>query len=79
MEVGEFAFHYRKPAFSRVSVRCRLCRKAAETIQHIVERCKMQAGTEYTDWHIQVTPQKVMENKRPKIPEDFQIQTARQV
>uniref|UniRef100_A0A8C4WGB1 Reverse transcriptase domain-containing protein n=1 Tax=Gopherus evgoodei TaxID=1825980 RepID=A0A8C4WGB1_9SAUR len=34
--------------------RCRLCREASETVQHIVAGCKMQAGTAYTERHNQV-------------------------
>ncbi|KAM6449746.1 uncharacterized protein PHA67_017094 [Liasis olivaceus] len=39
---------------SRQGPRCRLCREASETVQHIMAGCKMQARTAYTEWHNQV-------------------------
>ena len=39
---------------TRQDPRCRLCKDASETVQHIVAGCKMQAGTAYTERHNQV-------------------------
>ncbi|CAK6977960.1 zinc-binding domain-containing protein%2C partial [Scomber scombrus] len=39
---------------SRQDPRCRLCKDAPETVQHIVAGCKMQSGTVYKEpsvWH----------------------------
>ena len=79
---------------TRQDPRCRLCKDASETVQHIVAGCKMQAGTAYTERHNQVAglvyrnicsqyglepPQKVVEYKRAKLLWDFLIQTNRKV
>ncbi|XP_067930912.1 uncharacterized protein [Watersipora subatra] len=34
--------------------RCRLCKDAPKTLQHIVNGCKQLAGSTYTKWHIHV-------------------------
>ncbi|XP_078022977.1 uncharacterized protein LOC144462717 [Epinephelus lanceolatus] len=39
---------------SRSDQRCRLCKDAPETVQHIVAGCKMQAGSAYMERHNQV-------------------------
>ena len=39
---------------TRQDPRCRLCKEASETVQHIVAGCKMQAETAYTERHNQV-------------------------
>jgi len=35
----------------RQEPRCRLCKEASETVQHIAAGCKMQAGTTYMERH----------------------------
>ena len=39
---------------TRQDLRCRRCREASKTVQHIVAGCKMQTGTAYTERHNQV-------------------------
>ena len=39
---------------TRQDSRCRLCKDAPETVQHIIAGCKMQAGTAYMERHNQV-------------------------
>ena len=39
---------------TRQDPRCRLCKDAPETVQHIIAGCKMQAGTAYMERHNQV-------------------------
>ncbi|XP_078017068.1 uncharacterized protein LOC144458442 [Epinephelus lanceolatus] len=39
---------------SRSDPRCRLCKDASETVQHIVAGCTMQAGSAYMERHNQV-------------------------